>query len=148
MGSRWCQQIPLLSQSQLSSSGEGRTCCNQHLIDCLVAVSINLREPALDSCETLFIGHVIHNNDTVCPSVVAAGDGTESLLTSCIPNLQLDYFPVDLNSSDFEVDAYGTNVGFGVSIISETQEKARLAHARVSDEKELEEVVVFGSVCH
>lgn len=44
--------------------------------------------------------------------------------------------------STYEVDTDGGDVGFRVGIVSKTQEQARLSYTRVTDEEELEEVVV------
>ena len=36
--------------------------------------------------------------------VVAGGDGFETFLTGCVPDLKFDYFTVDFVVSDFEID--------------------------------------------
>lgn len=45
-------------------------------------------------------------------------------------------------NSTYKVDTDGRNVGFGVGIVSETQQQARLSYAGVTDEEQLEKVVV------
>lgn len=62
---------------------------------------LDLAHPVLDGAEALSVGDVVGHNDTVSSLVVAAGDGLESLLTSGIPNLQLDGLAVNLDGSDF-----------------------------------------------
>jgi hypothetical protein len=42
----------------------------------------------------------------------------------------------------YEVDTDGRDVGLGIGIVGESQQQARLADTGVSDEEELEEVVV------
>jgi hypothetical protein len=42
----------------------------------------------------------------------------------------------------YEVHTDCANVGFGVGVIGETKEQARLSHTGISDEEELEEIVV------
>jgi len=44
----------------------------------------------------------------------------------------------------YEVDADSGNVGLGVGVVGEPQEQARLADTGVTDEQELEEIVVSG----
>lgn len=41
-----------------------------------------------------------------------------------------------------EIDTDGRDVGLGVGVIGESQEKTRLSNTGVSDEEELEEIVV------
>ena len=76
-------------------------------------------------------------------------------------NLQLHRLAIELNGSDFlddtsaggrqaaarvayKVNADGGDVAFGVGVVSETKQQARFPHARVTDEQELEEVIVSG----
>jgi hypothetical protein len=76
--------------------------------------------------------------------------------------LQLHRLAVELDGPDFlresavgltaflrvtyEVDADGGDVGLCVCVVGEPQEQARLADTGVSDEQQLEEVVVSGMV--
>jgi hypothetical protein len=46
----------------------------------------------------------------------------------------------------YEVDADGRDVGLCVGVVGETQQQARLADTGVSDEQQLEEVVVSGII--
>lgn len=55
----------------------------------LTCISLDVVHPLWDMTEGICFGDVISDNDTVCSSVVALRDCTESLLTSSIPNLQL-----------------------------------------------------------
>jgi hypothetical protein len=58
--------------------------------------------------------------------------------------LELDGLAVELDGADLKVDADGGDVGFRVGVVGESEEKARLADAGVSDEQELEEVIAVG----
>ena len=58
-----------------------------------------------------------------------------------VPDLQLDGLPVQLDGPDLEVDSDCANVGFGVRVVGKTQEQAGFAHAGVTDQEELEQVV-------
>jgi hypothetical protein len=58
-------------------------------------------EPLLDIIEGFIVSHIIDDNDTVSTSVVGRGNGAETLLSSSIPNLELDCLAVKLNCADF-----------------------------------------------
>lgn len=45
----------------------------------------------------------------------------------------------------YKVNADGGDVGLGIVIVGETQQQARLSHTGVTDEEQLEEVVVSGT---
>ena len=54
-------------------------------INILASETINLTEPLLHTCKGLCVGDIIHDDDAVSATIVAASDGTETLLTSSIP---------------------------------------------------------------
>lgn len=99
---------------------------NQKFVHRLAGVSVNLSQPLLHIVETDFICYVIHDDDSVRSSVVAAGNGSKSFLSgclkrglfkehwirqrkalqkqnliTCIPNLQFNGFAIDFQSSNF-----------------------------------------------
>ena len=76
--------------------------------------------------------------------VVAAGDGLEALLTSGVPNLQLDGLAVDLDGTDLEVDSDGGHKVVSEDVIGESEQERGLADAGVSNEEHLEEVIAKG----
>ena len=64
----------------------------------------------------------------MCASIIAGGDGSETLLSSGIPNLQLDDFSIEFDGSDFlelvdflsnayKVNANGGNVTVSICIV-------------------------------
>jgi len=55
--------------------------------------------------EALLIGNIVDKQDAHGSSVVGGGDGSESLLTSGVPYLQLDALAVQLYRANLEVDA-------------------------------------------
>lgn len=57
-------------------------------------------------------------------------------------NLQLHCLAIELDRPDLEVHTNGRNVALGIGVVGEPQQQARLSDARVTDEEELEEVVV------
>jgi len=58
-------------------------------------------KPLLDIIEGLIVGHIVNHDDTVGPSVVGRSDGAETLLSSSIPDLELDCLTIQLNSTNF-----------------------------------------------
>jgi len=63
-------------------------------------------------------------------------------------NLQFHSLAIELNSPDLEVDTDSRDVAFRVRIVGEPKQQTRLSHSRVSDQQELEEVVVSeGTLC-
>jgi len=107
---------------------------NQKFVDRLASVSVDLSEPLLHVVEGDFVGDVIDDDDPVSASVIRTGDGTEPLLASSVPNLQLDRFAVDVESSYFKVHTNGADVRVGVGVIGESKEEARFSHSRISNQ--------------
>jgi len=64
-------------------------------------VLLNFVHPVLNGAEALTIGEIIGHDDAVSALVVAACDGLEALLSSGIPNLELNSLSVNFNSSYF-----------------------------------------------
>jgi hypothetical protein len=82
-------------------------------------------------------------NDSMSTAVVAAGDCSESLLPCCVPNLQLDCLPIQLDSTDFKVNPDCADVALQVRIICKPQKKARLSNTRISNQQQLEKIIIF-----
>eukprot|EP00295_Goniomonas_pacifica_P035461 CAMPEP_0175952210 /NCGR_PEP_ID=MMETSP0108-20121206/30620_1 /TAXON_ID=195067 ORGANISM="Goniomonas pacifica, Strain CCMP1869" /NCGR_SAMPLE_ID=MMETSP0108 /ASSEMBLY_ACC=CAM_ASM_000204 /LENGTH=234 /DNA_ID=CAMNT_0017278537 /DNA_START=113 /DNA_END=818 /DNA_ORIENTATION=- len=114
---------------------------NKHLVDFVGSVAINLVHPLLDIVERLLIRHVVNNNDAVCPAVVAGSDGTEALLASSVPNLELDRLAIELKSTNLEVNTDGGDVALRVGIVREPEQQTTLADTRVADEEEFEKII-------
>lgn len=56
-------------------------------------------------------------------------------------NLELDGLALHLNRADLEVHADGGDVALRVRVVREAKQQAGLAHARVADQQQLEQVV-------
>jgi hypothetical protein len=69
----------------------------------LTCVTVDLSQPLLHVVEWYFVCYIVNNDNSVCSSVVAACDGSEALLSCCIPNLQLNSLSIDIECSDFLV---------------------------------------------
>jgi hypothetical protein len=70
-------------------------------------VFIDLTHPFCHFSETIFIGDVINNNNTVSTLVITTSYRLESILTSCIPDLKFACFTSFFEWSDFEIDTDG-----------------------------------------
>lgn len=116
---------------------------DEKLVDTFGGVAVNLLQPLLDVVERVHIGHIVDDADAVGATVVGRCDGSETLLASSVPDLELHSLAIELDGSDFEVDTNGGDVRLGVSVICETQEQTRLSDTRVTDKQQLEEVIVF-----
>lgn len=66
---------------------------------------IYISQPLDNVIKCLFICYIIHEHDAHRASVVRRGDGVETLLPCCVPDLQLDFLASQLNCFDFEVYA-------------------------------------------
>ena len=78
---------------------------------------------------------------TICSFTVLP---SSSIVRIFCPNVSLLCYHTKLWST-YEVDADSGDVALSVRIVCEPQEQARLSHTRVTDEEELEEVIVSGS---
>ena len=63
--------------------------------------------------------------------------------TSSIPDLQFDGLSLEFNGSDFEIDTNSGDIRFMISIIGESKQKTGFADTGITDEKQLEEIVVL-----
>lgn len=76
-------------------------------------------------------------------SIICAGDGSKSLLSGRIPNLQLANETINLMSFESKIDTNGWQVIFDKVTIAEPKEERRFAHSLISDDDHLESVVVL-----
>ena len=79
---------------------------DEHLRYVLRCVLLDLLHPVGDVRERLFFGAVVDQNDAHGALVVRLRNRSESFLSGCVPDLQLDHLSVDVDRLDFEVDAY------------------------------------------
>ena len=87
-----------------------------------------------------------YDDNAICTPVVGACDGTETLLTCRVPlhssyDLQLYCMAVYLQGAESKVDSDSCYVTFTERVVCKPQQQARLAHSRVSNEHQLEQVV-------
>ena len=127
--------------------GHGSVVLEIHLVadenpsDVVLRVLFDLVHPGVHAVERVSICDVVNHDDTVSALVVRGGDGLESLLTSCVPNLQLAHFVVRLESPDLEINTDCWHEIVVELVVRESEEEARLADSGVSNHENLEEVV-------
>lgn len=78
-----------------------RLVAHQQLVDVLRSVSVNFMEPLLYVRERLGVSNIIDDDNSVCTAVVRRSDGSESLLSSSIPNLEFDSLFIEIDGTDF-----------------------------------------------
>jgi hypothetical protein len=74
--------------------------------------------------EGALIGHIVNKQYAHSTSVISSCDGSESLLSGCVPYLQLHSLSVQLDSSDFEVDADRCDERWGEGIFTKSEKTA------------------------
>mmetsp|Transcript_2244 Transcript_2244/g.6664 ORF Transcript_2244/g.6664 Transcript_2244/m.6664 type:complete len:231 (+) Transcript_2244:224-916(+) len=127
--------------------GEIHLVAHQQLVHVWCRVAVDLAQPLLHVVERVHVRHIVDDDDAVCAAVVAASDGPEALLARRVPNLKLDGLPLQVDGADLEIDADGGDVAVRVGIICEAEQQTRLADTGITDEEQLEQVVVFGVQC-
>ena len=65
---------------------------------------LDLRHPISDALKGAAIAHIIHKQDALCTTEIRRRDRAETLLASCVPDLQLDTLSIKLNVLDLEVN--------------------------------------------
>ena len=67
---------------------------------------INLLEPVLYVIESLLVRAIVHQDDSHRALVIRLRYCAETLLSSGVPDLELDSFFVDIDLFDLEIDTY------------------------------------------
>jgi len=63
--------------------------------------------------ERIFVGDIVHQQDSHGSTIISRSDGPEAFLTSGIPNLKLDSLAFDFDRLNLEVDSNSGNEGRG-----------------------------------
>jgi len=116
---------------------------DEKLVDPLAGVPVDLLEPLFDVRIGVAVRDVVDNDDAVSAAVVRRRNCAKAFLTGSVPNLKLDCLALELDRADFKVHANGRNIALGVGVVRETKKQTTLSDARVTNEKELEEIVVL-----
>ncbi len=80
---------------------------DKELDNVLVSILVDFSKPVFDVFERLSIGDVINEDDSVSSFVVRSSDGFESLLSSSVPNLELDGISSSFEGSNFKINSDG-----------------------------------------
>ena len=81
-----------------------------HDFDVTARVLLDLVQPDWDAKKTFTVGQIEDNNYAIGSLVVRICDGPVPLLSSSVPNLQLNSALIDLESAEAEVDPNSANV--------------------------------------
>ncbi len=95
-----CQFRPLIV-SDLADLFHVTLISNENLAHTRVSKALDLVHPLTNILKWVSIRHVIHYNDAMCTSIVAAGECAESFLACGVPNLQLHNLFIEHNGLDF-----------------------------------------------
>ena len=82
-------------------SGQIGLVTHEELVDILRSISVNFMQPLFHIVERLLVSDVVNDNDSMGTTVIRRSNGTETLLSGSIPDLQLDSLAVKFNGADF-----------------------------------------------
>jgi len=117
--------------------------CNNNDLNGWHGVLVNFFEPIIKIQERLSVKQIEAKNYSVSTFIVGISNGSVSLLTSSVPNLKLDLLATMSQRSESEINANCRHVILVELVISESNEEARFAYARISKEDHLKKVVVI-----
>lgn len=69
-------------------------------------MQVDLSDPVSDIIEAFFTCAIISKNDAHSSFVVSLGDRSEPFLACCVPDLQLDVLPLNVDRLYLKVNAY------------------------------------------
>ncbi len=115
---------------------------HNHLDNVLVGVLVNIAQPLANAVEGLAVGDVVDEHDAHRAAIIRRRDRVEALLARRVPDLQLDLLAIQIDGLHLEVDANGRDERGVERVVGEAAQYAGLAHARVADEQDLEQVVI------
>ena len=107
-----------------------------------VAVHLDLVEPVFNMSEGFFSRYVIDKKGTDSTAVIRPRDRSKILLPSSIPYLQLDVLFLNRNGFGPELNSNRYIMGSASFALYELKDDTGLADAGVTDDDELEQVVV------
>ena len=78
---------------------------DENLGDSFGRMGLNLLHPVSDIIKGLFVSAVIDEDDAHSSFVIGLSDGSESLLASCVPNLQFNKLIINVDGFNLEIDS-------------------------------------------
>ena len=102
---------------------------DQYAINVFSCILVDLSHPITHIDETVFIRHIVNKKNSHCASIVSGSYSPKSFLTSSIPDLQFNFWFLDQNGFDLEVNSNSCYEWWCEWIIRISQEQARFANA-------------------
>lgn len=100
--------------------------------------------------ECLIVSKVIHEEDSMGSFVISTCNGSEPLLSSCVPNLQFDYVIVNIEWSglwfevlESKIDTNGGKITLLEGVIRKSSKKGWLSYRTVAHDDNLEKIIVL-----
>jgi hypothetical protein len=126
--------MPLLWYSLLLILSSDHFCSLQP-VDIFTATTIYSLQLLFNRIRELLICHITHNWDAMGSYAVTEGDRWKFFLACCVPYLNLDCFPIELYSSDFEIHSNCADTAFRMCILCRSKTEAELSNPRVANQK-------------
>ena len=121
---------------------------DKYLADCLCSVALDLFDPACYILEGLLVIDGICEDDTGRSLVVSLSDVSKSLLSCCIPDLQLDFRVINVDGFEFEVHTNGGYVAVLEDTIAELSQQVGFTYPTVAYDDDLSKEIVFVVLGH
>ena len=84
---------------------------------------LNILDPVANVSKRLFVGDVVHEQDSHGSAIVGGGNGAEALLASRVPNLQLDSLAVERDGANLKVDSNRGDEGRRKRVVRKAQQQ-------------------------
>lgn len=84
--------------------------------------------------KTPSVCNIIYKQDSHSPSIVCSGDGSESFLSSSIPNLKFHSLSIQLYGPDLEIYSDSGDKRGRKAVFAESKKTTRLSDAGISDQ--------------
>ena len=97
----------------------------------------DLLQPVIQILKSLLFEQIKYQDDTFSPLVVCICDCAVALLACSVPNLELDFTPLQLEGSESKVNSDSGGIVLNEVIVSESDQDARLADTTVAQKHNL-----------
>ena len=110
-----------------------------------IGMLLDLRDPVTNRLKRAAVRYVVNEENALGTAEVGSGDRPEALLSSGIPNLKLDFRPVNVDILDLEVNSDCRNERWTEGVVRITEQQTRLANPGVANHEKLDLDVVWGA---